>query len=45
MGGDSSSSLHLDYPMDLLGIHYSEVEVHMDLEDVTESSVMLLGAS
>jgi hypothetical protein len=44
-GGDSSSSLHLDHPMDLGGIHYLEVEVHMDLEDVTESSVMWLGAS
>lgn len=44
VGGDSNSSLHLDHPMDL-GIHYLEVEVHMDLEDVTESSVMLLGAS
>ena len=31
--------------MDLGGIHYLEVEVHMDLEDVTESSVMWLGAS
>ena len=44
VGGDSNSSLHLDHPMDL-GIHYLEVEVHMDLVDVTESSVMLLGAS